>query len=121
VTYTTDIEKALRKPLQHYVEKAFKEKKPEYMLINLRGDQPERLHRLVWMLAHGPIPDGYQVHHIDGQRWNNSLDNLELMTISEHTRIHSHEKIGAKRSLEARLHMSQGQKKRYRREYGLSE
>lgn len=29
------------------------------------------------------------VHHIDGDRKNNSIENLELMTRPEHTRIHS--------------------------------
>jgi len=32
------------------------------------------------------------VHHIDGVRSNNTLDNLELMTRSEHTRFHALER-----------------------------
>ena len=47
------------------------------------------MHRVVWEMAHGLIPDGFSIHHIDGDRGNNSLDNLKLMSLSEHTRMHS--------------------------------
>ena len=30
-----------------------------------------------------------EVHHIDGNRENNSLDNLQLLTKSEHSKIHN--------------------------------
>ena len=30
------------------------------------------------------------VHHIDGDKWNNSPDNLQVMTQSEHIRLHLH-------------------------------
>lgn len=36
---------------------------------------------------------GEVVHHIDGNRSNNSEGNLELMTRSEHSRIHAKEKL----------------------------
>ena len=35
-----------------------------------------RLHREVWREAHGDIPEGYEVHHIDANRANNQLENL---------------------------------------------
>lgn len=35
------------------------------------------------------LKDGYTVHHIDGNHSNNSLDNLMVITRSEHTRIHN--------------------------------
>lgn len=34
------------------------------------------------------IPKGYVVHHIDHNPLNNSPDNLELMTMADHTRLH---------------------------------
>ncbi len=34
------------------------------------------------------------VHHVDGNPRNNVLDNLQLMTRSEHTRLHRQEKNG---------------------------
>ncbi len=46
-------------------------------------------HVLVWEREHGAVPDGYQVHHIDGDKLNNTLENLELVTPLEHKRLHS--------------------------------
>jgi hypothetical protein len=46
-------------------------------------------HRRVWELNYGPIPKGYQVHHINGIKTDNSLPNLELLTPLEHKRKHS--------------------------------
>jgi len=35
------------------------------------------------------IPEGYVVHHIDGDPWNNNIDNLQMMTRAEHTILHN--------------------------------
>jgi len=40
-------------------------------------------HRVVWISANGPIPDGLTINHKDGVRANNQLDNLELATMKE--------------------------------------
>lgn len=37
-------------------------------------------HRHVWEQAHGPVPDGYVIVFIDGNRQNCSLDNLQLLS-----------------------------------------
>jgi endogenous inhibitor of DNA gyrase (YacG/DUF329 family) len=47
------------------------------------------LHRDIWESKRGPIPDGYEVHHKDGNRSNNRLKNLQPVTPTEHKRIHS--------------------------------
>lgn len=47
------------------------------------------LHREVWSEAHGPVPDGFEVHHRDHNRSNNSLRNLELLDGTEHARHHA--------------------------------
>ena len=41
------------------------------------------IHRMAWVLTQGPIPDGYEIDHIDGNRANNKLTNLRLATRSE--------------------------------------
>lgn len=46
-------------------------------------------HRLIWMVANGcDIPEGYDVHHIDGNKLNNSINNLELVNRFEHNSYH---------------------------------
>lgn len=42
------------------------------------------LHRLVYEHFVGEIPSGYQIHHIDGNKQNNRVDNLVALTPSEH-------------------------------------
>lgn len=50
-------------------------------------------HRYIWIKEFGPIPKdengrSYEIHHIDGNNKNNNLDNLKLVTIEEHYKIH---------------------------------
>lgn len=50
-------------------------------------------YRKIWENAYGKIPvdaEGfsYEIHHIDGNHHNNSLDNLQLLSIREHLNIH---------------------------------
>lgn len=49
---------------------------------------PKYLHRYVWELANGKIPNGMDVHHKNHDRTNNSLSNLELLKRSEHKKHH---------------------------------
>lgn len=43
------------------------------------------VHRLIWTVVNGEIPDGMQVNHIDENKNNNSISNLNLMTPKENT------------------------------------
>jgi hypothetical protein len=50
-------------------------------------------YRKIWETAYGEIPYDsagrrMEIHHIDGDRTNNNLDNLQLLTIAEHYDIH---------------------------------
>jgi hypothetical protein len=47
-----------------------------------------REHRVVWEEAHGPIPPGYHVHHVNGDKRDNRLENLALVTPQEHRHLH---------------------------------
>lgn len=44
-------------------------------------------HRLVYESYYGAIPDGYDIHHIDGDTYNNNIDNLECLSHSDHAKI----------------------------------
>src|SRR5262245_28980841 len=50
------------------------------------------VHRLVWEAFHGPIPSGFEINHRDGNKANNRLDNLELVTRSENM-LHCHRQL----------------------------
>lgn len=44
-------------------------------------------HHLVWESQNGPLPDGYDIHHIDGDTYNNDIDNLECLSHEAHARL----------------------------------
>jgi hypothetical protein len=46
------------------------------------------LHIEVWENAHGPLPEGWVVHHINGNKGDNRLENLQGMPAKEHMRLH---------------------------------
>lgn len=45
-------------------------------------------HRYVWQCHNGPIPANHVIHHIDGNIWNNDIDNLQCVTRAAHRRLH---------------------------------
>lgn len=46
------------------------------------------LHEEVWKAAHGPIPDGHEIHHKDRDSLSNALENLACLTKAEHDAEH---------------------------------
>lgn len=60
-------------------------------------------HRLVWKIHNGEIPKGMDVHHIDGNKSNNNIENLELVSKEEHAKKHRKEKINDIEILSLRL------------------
>lgn len=64
-------------------------KKGDYIRVVLSNKKIEtkaskHIHRLVYENFIGEIPDGYHIHHKDGDNQNNRIDNLELLSPSEH-------------------------------------
>jgi len=52
-------------------------------------------HRLLWETFVGPIPKGLQINHKNGDKQDNRLSNLEVVTASENTR-HKFRTLGHK-------------------------
>ena len=47
------------------------------------------LAKAVWCATNGPVPDGYDIHHINEDRADDALANLELRSSREHRAEHS--------------------------------
>jgi hypothetical protein len=58
-----------------------------YRVVCVAGRRHAYEHRLVWERHHGSIPPGYHVHHKNGDRKDNRIENLELLAAFDH---HSH-------------------------------
>lgn len=46
------------------------------------------LAKAVWLGCKGLVPPGFELHHIDEDRMNDSIDNLELLTDDSHSDFH---------------------------------
>ena len=53
-------------------------------------------HRLVWEQKFGLIPKGYLIHHKDGDKTNYRLENLDLLSQSEHKTLHYKQRMKKK-------------------------
>ncbi len=46
------------------------------------------LHRYKYEQKYGMILPGFQLHHKDGNKFNNKLNNLVMLTLREHIEVH---------------------------------
>lgn len=58
-----------------------------YMRVRISGIEVLE-HHLVWVRANGSIPPGKHVHHVNGDRQDNRLENLRVMDKRDHVRHH---------------------------------
>ena len=54
-----------------------------------RRDKHVSLHRYKYQKEVGKIPEGYDIHHKDGNKLNNAIDNLECLSKADHTKLYS--------------------------------
>lgn len=66
----------------------------------------KRLHRYVWEKEVGTIPKGCHIHHVNGNKADNRIENLAVLTASGHQRMHGQEierKERARKNLEEKV------------------
>lgn len=74
--------------LKNHYHKGYSITHHGYKTIFLNGKKV-REHRLIAEKSFGiKLKNNQVVHHIDGDKLNNSPDNLEVMTLAEHTSLH---------------------------------
>lgn len=58
-----------------------------YLRVSLSSAEKKRchfyVHKLIWEVFVGPVPENYVVDHVNGDRFDNRLENLRLATRSE--------------------------------------
>lgn len=62
-----------------------------YLITSIKGKK-YRVHRIIYEMHHGPIPEKLEIDHIDGNRLNNKIENLRTVTARENcqnTRLRS--------------------------------
>mgnify|MGYP006422404251 CR=1 FL=1 len=76
-----------------------------YLCGNYYQRDGVRLHRKVWERNKGSIPYGFHIHHKNGDRGDNRIENLEIKEASNHIKEHWKEDYeeryhGAKRNMD---------------------
>ena len=60
-----------------------------YRRVTLKTRRQRFEHVLVWERHYGPVPPGSEIHHRNGNKLDNRIKNLQLLTRLEHKRLHS--------------------------------
>ena len=49
-------------------------------------------YRALWQEHHGPIPEGHVIHHVNGDRKDNRIENLRLLSTWVHALLHNEQR-----------------------------
>ena len=55
---------------------------------SFKNPKTKYLHRAIWEDTFGEIPKNYHIHHKDGNKFNNSIENLDIIHRAEHLSFH---------------------------------
>lgn len=67
---------------------------PSHPLAQKRGWVRE--HRKVWYETYGPIPNSFVIHHINGDKTDNRIENLKCVSRAEHMGIEHLDEVNAR-------------------------
>lgn len=70
----------------HYGKKFYLDKKTGYWIST--ACPKIRAHVWVWKHHHNLVPKGWHVHHRDGDKSNNAIENLTIMSVANHMKHH---------------------------------
>lgn len=80
-------------PIQVFEGVTFYRKPPGYYkACHKKFGEAVYMHRFVWEFYNGQIPPGSHIHHIDHDRSNNAIGNLQCKTAAEHLSEHGFER-----------------------------
>lgn len=82
----------------HFEKKFYKDHKTGYWISTTK--QKIRAHRWVWENINGKIPKGYHIHHKDGDKSNNDIKNLMMLSAFEHISYHARQEKNVSRAKE---------------------
>lgn len=75
-----------------------------YLLIYIPQKGWKKYHHYIWEKENPPVPKGFVLHHIDEDRFNNKIDNLQIITNSEHGKLHMTEERKEQSRIYNKLH-----------------
>lgn len=92
--------------------------KGRYHVFNSHGRVG--LHVLIWKKNFKSIPKGYEIHHIDGNRYNNSIENLICISKEAHKILHKYMEKNEYKDLEIEKISKSEAKKRFKEDNSLT-
>lgn len=66
----------------------FPQRKGQYNFIRDTDGYMKSEHRVIWERQNGKIPKGFEIHHINGNKKDNRIENLECLSRKEHILKH---------------------------------
>ena len=85
-----------------------------YYIITSRkkGYSHKFLHRLIWEDWYGKsVPDGYVIHHLNGDKTDNRIQNLQCVERSKHIAFHNKARCGENSSMFGKHHSEETKRK----------